>query len=150
MVVNLVDLLFAFLVFVPLLIYFHVTPNIYSIFPILLGLFILATLSLGIGTLLAPLTLKYRDVSFLIPYFIQIGLFLTPVIYPRSISHSQYQLIFDLNPLTSVIEYCRISLFGKSLTSPDTLIYPLILGMFCLWIGIKFFTKSEKNLADIV
>lgn len=100
---GLVDFLFATLVLVGLMIYYNYLPHLAIILyaPLLLVMTFLA--SMGLGCFLASINVKYRDVRYALPFFIQILMFLTPVIYPVSIVGEKYRWLLALNPMSSVI-----------------------------------------------
>ena len=74
----------------------------------------LVMLALGIGMILSSLNVKYRDIKYAIPFFVQTLLFVTPIIYPTSIASGRIRLLLSFNPLTGLIEAFRASML------PDT------------------------------
>jgi len=112
-------------------------------------LFITYFAALGGGLFLASINVKYRDVRYILPYFIQMLMFVTPVIYPASIAGS-YSWILAVNPLTGVIKAARATVLG---TEPiNWLLLALSFGAvsIMLVIGIIMFKKTERYFADII
>lgn len=146
---GLVDFFFATLVLIGLMVYYHYLPHLTILFyiPLLLGITFLS--SMGIGCFLASINVKYRDVRYALPFFIQILMFVTPVIYPVSIVGEKYRWLLALNPMSSVIESARAVLFGKPIEGPLILIS---LGMALIFFifGITYFKKTERFFADII
>ncbi len=125
-------------------------PSIWSILLVPLSLLIVATTACGLGLLLASLNVKYRDVRYVLPFFIQILIFLTPVIYPTDIVRPLGKLFLSLNPLTGVIESSRIILTQIGHFQPASLTIALLVSLFCFFVGLSYFKHTEKYFADLV
>jgi lipopolysaccharide transport system permease protein len=92
---------------------------------------------------------KYRDVRYALPFFIQILLFVTPVIYPASIA-GKHSWILALNPMMGVIQSARAALLGTTALN-WTLISISLAATFLLMIfGIYIFKKTERYFADVI
>ncbi len=105
--------------------------------------------ALGGGFFLSALNVKYRDVRYVLPFFIQMMLFITPVIYPASLT-GIYSWFLAMNPMTGVIKAARSALFADF---PMNWLQLGISGVACLvilLIGFYYFQKTEKYFADIV
>lgn len=148
-ITKLIDFAIAAVILVGLMIYYGFAPNLIglAILPLLLLITFMA--SVGGGLFLAAVNVKYRDVRYVLPFFIQILLFLTPVIYPASIAGA-YSKLLAMNPMTGVIQAARAALLG---TTP---INWLLLGisftacLVLLVVGVIYFKKVERYFADIV
>ena len=144
-----VDFAIASVILIGLMVYYGYTPHIGGFFLIPLLLLITFMAAVGAGLFLAAVNVKYRDVRYALPFFIQILLFLTPVIYPASIA-GKWSWILALNPMTGVIQSARAALLG---TTP---INWLLLGisfsacLVILIIGTIYFKKVERYFADIL
>ncbi|PIR08035.1 phosphate ABC transporter permease, partial [Candidatus Gottesmanbacteria bacterium CG11_big_fil_rev_8_21_14_0_20_37_11] len=101
-------------------------PNIWSLVVFPIAILVSAVTASGLGLFLASFNVKYRDVRHILPFFIQILLFLTPVIYPLSIVSEQNKLIMALNPMSSVIESVRMVFYNELLISPRLILISLI------------------------
>jgi len=148
--VSLFDFLMAFIVFMGLFIYYSppVQPIKLLVF-MPLGIIVTALTALGLGTLLAALNIKYRDFRYLIPFFIQVLLFMTPVIYPVSILPQNWmKYVMALNPMFGAIELFRSGLTNIPI---DTNLLSISIGMCCMlfFMGLYYFRKTEAHFADI-
>jgi lipopolysaccharide transport system permease protein len=95
---GLLDFFIAMLVLVALMVYYHFVPGIgVFLFPLLVGLTFLC--ALGVGLWLSALNVKYRDIRYVIPFLIQLWMFISPVIYPVSMVYEKYQWLLDLYPM---------------------------------------------------
>jgi lipopolysaccharide transport system permease protein len=145
---GLFDLIVSSVFLVGMLLYYHVTPR-WTV--LLTPVFVAQTalLVMGAGMLLAALNVRYRDVKYTIPFLTQIGLFLTPIIYPVTFLPHRFQGWLALNPMTGVIEGFRACLFGSSVDS-YVLISSWIVTLVLLLIGGWHFRSTERIFADVV
>jgi lipopolysaccharide transport system permease protein len=148
-ITKLVDFAIATLILIGLMIYYGFAPNIFGIilFPLLLLIAFMA--SIGGGLFLAAINVKYRDVRYALPFFIQILMFLTPVIYPASIA-GKYSWILALNPMTGVIQSARASLLGTAPVNWHLIGISFLATLVIMLIGIYIFKKTERFFADII
>jgi lipopolysaccharide transport system permease protein len=126
-----------------------ITPNIYLLLlPVLVVM--LAGLSLGFGIITSSLTTKYRDLSILFTFIVQLWMYATPIIYPLSVMSPKKQWIAALNPVTSIIETFRYATLGTGTFSWMQLGYSF--GFMCvvLGIGIVVFNKVQRSFMDTV
>lgn len=145
-----VDFLFALLVMIGLMIYYNYSPNLLGLLsiPILL-LFSFLTAS-GLGLFLAALNARYRDVRYILPFFIQMLLFISPVIYPVSLVPEKYQWLLYLNPMTGIVTLARSIILNSGNYSWSLL---GLSGLSCLIIfsfGLIYFKKTERFFADLI
>jgi lipopolysaccharide transport system permease protein len=131
------------------LLIFRISPSPLFFCFIPLAWLITAIASSGMGLLFSSINAKYRDVRYILPFFFQILIFLSPVIYGTNIISPKNRLIFALNPMTGVIELIRSSL---ARTNVDWLILSISTSMsIALFIvGIYFFNRIQKFFADIL
>lgn len=126
-----------------------VTPNWHVVyFPALLLVF--AAMGLGFGIVITSLTTKYRDLSFLIVFGIQLLMYATPVIYPLSLAPKDKQIWLWLNPLTSLFEAFKFAFLGHGVFSYFWLAYSAVFTAVLLFIGVIIFNKVEKKFIDTV
>lgn len=118
------------------------------VFPICVGLAI--TTASGLGLLLSSLNVKYRDVRYLIPHFIQVLFFFTPVIYPLGIVSPANRILLALNPLAILIELVRSSFTGRPFAFTDLLLISVFSTLVLMIVGIWHFSKTERFFADIL
>jgi len=145
-----VDFCIAFIVLFGVMAYYHFVPNFFGILLIPFLLIISFFTASGIGLFLSAINVKFRDVRYALPFFIQILLFVTPVIYPTTIVPAQFQWLLALNPMTGVIEAARFSIFGSPIENPSLLLISAVSALALFSIGILYFRKTERFFADIV
>ena len=105
--------------------------------------------SVGLGLFLASINVKYRDVRYALPFFIQILMFVTPVIYPAGIA-GKYSWILAFNPMMGVIQSARAALLSTTVLN-WTLVGISLLATFILMLfGIYTFKKTERYFADLI
>lgn len=141
-----VDFVIAFLVLLAAMAVYGVAPSVNIV--ALPAVFLLAvSIALGAGLWLAALGSRYRDVQHVVPFFVQIGLFLSPVLYPLTLVPERYQALYSLNPVVGVMEAFRWCVLGTS--SPgDLLIIPIVIGVLLLASGLMVFARFETRFAD--
>lgn len=124
-------------------------PSFYIIFFPFLVL-IMACLGLGLGMIVSALTIKYRDLAFVINFGIQLLMYATPVIYPLSSISKDNQWIFLINPMCQVIEIARLGLLGNGYFSWISFCITMALTFLLFCFGIVIFNKAEKNFVDTI
>lgn len=125
----------------------HLGSNI-LLLPLLIG--IMALLGLGLGIIFSSLTTKYRDLSFLLQFGIQLLMYASPVIYPLSSAGGKLKTILQLNPLTPLIESFRHIMFGQGVIDIGGLLYCVAFTFVALLSGIIIFNQVEKSFMDTV
>lgn len=137
------------------MIYYH-----FNGFPLTIGLplllipvliLIMAGLGLGLGIIISSLTTKYRDMTVLVTFGVQLLMYATPIAYPISyISNPTFKKIIMLNPLSSLVEAFRYALFQQGAINYDYFIYSIIFTLITLVIGVLIFNKVEGSFMDTV
>jgi len=119
------------------------------LFPLIV--IIMALMGLGAGIIISSLTTKYRDLNILIGFGVGLLMYVTPVVYPLSfLQQSQYKIFIQWNPLSTLVEGFRYSLFGVGSFDIGFFIYSIIFTLFVLFIGVLLFSKVEKSFMDTV
>jgi lipopolysaccharide transport system permease protein len=146
---GILDLLVGSVLLVAMMVYYRVSPS-WSL--LLTPLFVAQTvlLVLGAGMLLASLNVRYRDVKYTIPFIIQIGLFVTPIIYPVTFIPKRYETLLALNPLTGIVEGFRACLFGAGAINWTIVGLSWCMTLLLLGLGGLHFRRTERVFADIV
>jgi lipopolysaccharide transport system permease protein len=126
---------------------FHLSQYVFLL-PVVLIL--LAGLSLGIGIIISSLTTKYRDLTFLLAFGIQLLMYATPVIYPLSYITGKNRIFILANPVSSLVEIFRLAVFGDGTFDLYQLLYSTGFTIVSLLVGIMIFNKVEKNFMDTV
>ena len=120
---------------------------------LLLPLFVVLAVvaSLGPGLLLCALNVKYRDFRYVIPFIVQLGLYISPVGFSSQIVPEEWRLLYSLNPMVGVIDGFRWSILGgQSPLYLPGLAISLVVVAFFLWFGVRRFRKTEKSFADLI
>jgi lipopolysaccharide transport system permease protein len=149
-IVGLVDFLISFAILLAMMVWFQFVPGWQIVLlPAFLALAFAA--SLGIGLWVTALNVKYRDFRYVIPFAVQLGVYVSPVGFSSSIIPEGWRLLYSLNPMVGVIDGFRWCLLGgeSQLYWPGLLLSLGITGFF-LWFGIRQFRKMEKGFADII
>lgn len=142
-------MLFAAVYVYYLIIGVDIAPNIYILLmPVLI--LMLAGLSLGFGIIISSMTTKYRDLTILFSFIVQLWMYATPVIYPLSTMSPDKQWIMALNPVTSIIETFKYSTLGVGTFSWGMLSYSFGFMLVLLAIGIVVFNKVQRSFMDTV
>ncbi len=127
---------------------FKVTYAI-AFFPFLVLL--MALLGLGLGLIITAITTKYKDLTFLVTFGVQLLMYGTTVIYPLSYAREKgYGTIVDYNPMTGIIEAFRFAFLGKGEFSFSSISYSVTVTLIVLFLGILIFNKTEKNFVDTI
>ncbi|MBC7759202.1 MAG: ABC transporter permease [Phormidesmis sp. FL-bin-119] len=137
-----------------LMLYYSLTGNSFSpsvyllLFPLLVIL--MAAQGLGLGMIITAMTNKYRDLSFLLGFGIQLLMYGTPVIYPLSSLPEPYRGYLSLNPMAQIIEIARLGLLGQGYFTWFNFGYTIVITLIILISGILVFNKVEKSFIDTV
>lgn len=155
---NLFKFGIQFLFFVLAIVYFkykgfEIHPNLYVLLLPLL-LFIMALTSLGLGMIISAMTSKYRDLSFLVAFGIQLFMYVTPVVYPASLILKKLpenlKILVYLNPLTGILETFKYAFLGQGSYSVYGLAYSLFFSLFIFFFGLVIFNRTERKFIDTV
>jgi lipopolysaccharide transport system permease protein len=150
--VGLIDLGISLLIMIALMIWYGVAPSI-NVFFAPLFLFVGMIAALAVGIWLSALTVRFRDFQHIVPFMVQIGLYITPIAYPADFAMQQLPkwaaTIYYLNPMAGVVQGFRWSLFGGE--APGALMYVSFAMIFVIFIsGLFYFKKVEDEMADYV
>lgn len=110
----------------------------------------MAALGLGLGLIITALTIKYRDLSFMVSFGVQLLMYFTPVIYSVSTISDKYKHIILFSPLAVFIEMFRYIILGVGFFDVFWIIYATVVSTIILFIGIVFFNKAEKTFVDVI
>lgn len=148
---NLMSFFIQLALIVPFLVFYrnNIHPNIFIItIPFLVA--VLAMMGLGFGIIVSSVTIKYRDLIYLVSFGVQLAMYATPVIYPLSLVPEKFRFIASLNPLTPIMEVFRYALLGKGTFTLETVLYSVVSATVVLFIGIFLFNRVEKDFMDTV
>jgi lipopolysaccharide transport system permease protein len=144
------DVFFALIVWVGLIVYFHLSIDPTKLILIPLSILLAAITAFGIGTFLAALTVKYRDFRHVLPFLIQFLMFVNPVVYSTKVftDYPILQKILELNPIAGSINMVR-SLFSNAPIDWFLVFAQFGFAFAFLLIGVYFFRKMEAYFADL-
>jgi len=150
LVTTSIDLLVSLLLLAAFFVYFQIMPTLAFFIFLPIAFIITALSAAGIGLLLSSINIKYRDVRYILPFFLQLMIFVTPVIYPLTIVRPSFQFFLALNPMTGVIDTLRATLIQGAITNPQTLLLSLLSSVVLCIIGALYFRSTERFFADIL
>lgn len=151
---NLIKFSIQFLLFLLIGVYFYlmgapIHPNLWILFsPILL--LQMGLISLGFGLLISALTTKYRDLTFLVSFGVQLWMYATPIVYPLSQIPEKWKIVFLFNPMSAVVETFRYSFLGSGSINLEYILISIAITIFIFFIGLLAFNRVEKNFMDMV
>jgi lipopolysaccharide transport system permease protein len=126
-----------------------IRPNYWVLYaPVLL--LQMAALGLGFGILVSSLTTKYRDLTFVVSFGVQLWMYATPVVYPMSQVPEKWQWLYALNPMASIVEVFRFAFLGAGSIQTWQLGLSLVSTLCILFTGIVMFSRVEKTFMDTV
>ena len=149
-ITSLVDFAISFAILIGMMVFYRYIPPIQIL---VLPVFIILTLLLSIGTGLyfTALNIKYRDFRYIIPFIIQIGIYITPVGYSSTRISTQFgekvRFWYSLNPVVGIVDGFRWCILGERFYWPGFLMSIFVTLFFC-FIGVRYFRKTEKSFAD--
>jgi lipopolysaccharide transport system permease protein len=146
---GLVDFAIAFVVFLPMMAYYHIVPTAAVLWLPVFTLLAVLT-ALGVGLWLSALNALYRDVRYIVPFLVQFWMFGSPVAYPSSLVPVKWRWLYGLNPMAGVIEGFRWALTGHGqppgilLAASSAAVVLLVLS------GLVYYHAMEGTIADVV
>jgi len=148
--VALVDLLFSLAILVALMLWYRFLPGWQLL--LLPGFVIIAFLaSVGPGLWMTALNVKYRDFRYIIPFLVQIGLYVSPVGFSSNVIPADWRLLYSLNPMVGVIDGFRWCILdGESQLYWPGFALSVGLTVLFLWLGIRQFRRMESSFADLI
>jgi lipopolysaccharide transport system permease protein len=146
---GLVDLAISLTILIVVILVWGYVPGAAILVLPLLILMMLAT-TLGVGAALAAINVRYRDVRYVVPFAIQMWLFLTPIVYPSSELSQPWQTISAVNPMVGIVEGFRWATLGSG-DAPLALIgISAASALFLLFAGLAYFDRVERSFADLI
>ena len=149
-VVALIDLAICFGLFAAMMAWYQFAPTWrIALLPAFVAIAFLA--ALGPGLWITAINVKYRDFRFVIPFIVQLGMYVSPVAFSSSVIPAEWRLLYSLNPMVGVIDGFRWCLLGGEATfyCPGFALSLVLIALF-LWIGIRQFRSMEKTFADLI
>ncbi|MEH6503180.1 MAG: ABC transporter permease [Cycloclasticus sp.] len=149
-IVSAVDFLISFAILIALMAWYNYWPG-WQVLTLPGFLLISFIATIGAGLFFASLNVKYRDFRFVIPFIVQLGLYISPVGFSTTIVPEQYRIFYYLNPMVGVIDGFRWALSGGTTALNQTeLIISVSVSLTMCLVGILHFRKTEKLFADVI
>lgn len=126
-----------------------ILPNWWILITPLL-IIMMAMFALGMGMIFSSMTTKYKDLTFLLTFGVQLWMYITPVVYPISALPEKFRFLVYANPLSSIFECFRYAFLGAGSFNPTDLVWSFIMILAILIIGTVIFNKVEKSFMDTV
>ena len=149
-IVSLIDFLISLGIMAALMLWYGFIPG-HRMIVLPLFLLLVVAVALGLGIWTAALNVKYRDFRYIVPFLVQFGLYISPVGFSSSVIPDHWRLVYCLNPMVGAIDGFRWAILGG-----DTQLYPpglglsVTLAMLILWLGLRYFRKTERTFADVI
>ncbi|MBS1490463.1 MAG: ABC transporter permease [Bacteroidetes bacterium] len=145
-VTSLVDFAISFLLLLGMMAFYQTLPDIKIV---LLPFFVVLALlaALGVSLYITALNVKYRDVRYVIPFVVQLGLYITPVGFSSSVVPEKWRLWYALNPMVSIVDGFRWCILNEPMNWSAFAISAAVI-LFFLVVGIGYFRKTERGFAD--
>jgi lipopolysaccharide transport system permease protein len=146
---GIVDFCLAFLLVAGAMAYYGFGPPVQAL---LVPLFVVLAgfMALGLGLVLSALNVSYRDIRYAVPFGLQLWLWATPVAYPTGAVPAKFSLLYDLNPMTGVVEGYRWALLGSGHVRPLHLAVSLATALVLVVGGALYFARAERAFADVI
>lgn len=148
--VAFVDFLISFVLLIAMMAWYRYAPGWQTL---VLPAFILLAFcaSIGPGLWVTSLNVKYRDFRYIIPFVVQLGLYVSPVGFSSSVVPPEWRLLYSLNPMVGVIDGFRWCILGAQATLyiPGLAVSLAVTALF-LWFGTRSFRRTEESLADLI
>ena len=129
---------------------FYRVPATFRLLAIPGFLLLMMLAATGVALWFSAVSVKYRDTSYALPFFAQIWMYASPVVYPTSMVPAQWQSLFALNPAVGFVEGFRWAVLGHSALNLNILLLTIAMSLFLLFSGAFFFRRVERGFADII
>jgi lipopolysaccharide transport system permease protein len=145
-----VDFLITLVLLALLMAWYRVAPG-----PALIALpafaLLAVTLALGIGVHLAALNVKYRDFRYVVPFVVQLGLFVSPIAFTTADVPERWRALYFLNPLVGIVDGFRWSILGgDAMPDPRAIGASIVIALALLALGVWYFRRTERGFADVI
>jgi len=146
---TLIDFVVALVLMIILMVVYGITPG-WGVLLMPLWLLLLIALAVGIGVYTSALTVKYRDLQYVLPVLLQMLLYGSPVAYSVAAVPERYRPLYFLNPLSGLLEAFRWSLLGRGQLDWGYVVYSATCVVVCVVGGAFAFKKMERAFADVI
>ncbi len=146
---TLVDFLVSLVIMIALMAIYHLPVSL-DLLTIPVFLFFTMLLSIGVGIIFAALNVYYRDFTYVLPFVIQVWMYISPLAYSAKLIPASWTWIYDLNPVVGLINGFRWAILGTTEFPLNSLIYSITLSLLLFLIGLLIFRRLERNFADVI
>jgi lipopolysaccharide transport system permease protein len=149
-VTSLVDFAVMLGMLALLMLWYGVAPG-WSLLALPIFVLLAFALALGMGIWLAALNVEYRDFRYIVPFFVQFGLFLSPIAFTLDSVPERWRTIYSMYPMVGIIEGFRWSVFGG--TKPpavEALVLSAVVTIVVMYVGVWYFRRVERVFADVI
>lgn len=155
---NLIKFGIQFVFFLIVLIYYiyqgaPIHVNSFVLFLPLL-LLVIAFIALGTGMIISSLTVKYRDLNFVVTFGISLFMYITPIVYPTTLVlekvDKKYHSLIYMNPLTGLFDFFKYAFLGSGTIDFWSIVYSVVFSIVIMFLGLLVFTKTEKSFIDVI
>lgn len=147
---GMVDFAISFIILVGLMAWYRVIPTA-AVFVLPLFFLLAVATALGAGLWLSALNVEYRDVRYVVPFLVRMGIYISPVGFLSSVVPERYQLLYSLNPMVGAIDGFRWCLLGGKVTPNWTGLWVSVAMVTLLLItGVYYFRRMERTFADVI
>lgn len=149
-IVSFVDFLISLAILAILMGFYRFTPS-RQILCLPIFFFIIVLISFGSGLLVSALNVKYRDFRYIVPFIVQLGLYISPVGFSSDVVPEKWRLLYSINPMVGVIDGFRWAIIGGNYSVywsgfALSLLFALVLVVF----SFHYFRKAERFFADVI
>ena len=145
----LLDFAIAMVVLVALMLYSGIALSFAALWILPLSILALAG-AVGVGVWLSAVNVRYRDVRYAIPFLVQVWLFASPVAYDSALVPAEWRPIYQLNPMTGVVEGFRWALLGAAEPPIASIVLSAAATAIVLISGLLYFRRVERTFADVM
>lgn len=146
---GLLDFAIGFVMLVLVALAFGYVPSLWllAMLPVLLIVMLLT--SAGFGSLLAALNIQYRDIKYVVPFLVQVWMYISPVVFPASLVPDRFRLLYALNPVVSVVEGLRAVMLGTATLTAPMFAVSFASASLLFGVGVLYFRRTERLFADV-
>ncbi|HRS22928.1 MAG TPA: ABC transporter permease [Candidatus Woesebacteria bacterium] len=146
-IAKIVDFLFASIILIIFMIIYHLSININIVW--IIPIFLIQQIfTLGLALIVSAANLLYRDIQYLLGLILLLWMYLTPVIYPVDLVPEKFRFIFQLNPMSVIINAYRQTILGGGSPNYQSLLLAFLVSLIVLFLGFVYFKWREKTFAD--
>lgn len=149
-IISLVDFLISFAILGVVMVWYKFIPD-WRILTLPIFLCLALMVSAGFGFWLSALSVKYRDFRYIVPFIVQLGLYISPVGFSSNVIPEKWRLLYSINPMVGVIDGFRWAILGENVTlNVQGFFVSTGISFLIFFLGLRYFRKTEKSFADVI